>query len=268
MNAGENGATETERGLGLAAALPRKVIEAAADATAGSRYHSFWLNNPPHASALPVLGDIARRHEALTVGVGVIPLSHHSPDEIAQEVRTNRVPLARLYLGVGNGGGGGGVDRVRKGIDALRESLDTTIVIAAMGPRMCRLAGEAADGVLFNWLTPEYAKRSAEWVREAAAAAGKPAPRLMAYVRVALGEGAAERLSEEAGRYEAIPQYAAHFKRMGVPAIGTAIAATTPDALTALDAWNGVVDEIVVRAITAHDTEAEVVRLVEAAAPV
>ncbi len=62
---------------------------------------------------------------------------------------------------------------------------------------MCRLAGEVADGVLFNWLTPEYARESAERVREGAAAARRPAPRLYAYVRVALGPGAADRLQEE-----------------------------------------------------------------------
>src|SRR5947209_5479678 len=255
-----------QRGLGLAAALPRDVIDAAAGAVATSGYHSFWLNNPPRAAALPVLGDIARRYSALTVGVGVIPLSDHSPEEIAGEARSGNLPLDRLYLGIGSGSGTGGVDRVREGIAALREALDTTIVIAAMGPRMCRLAGEAADGVLFNWLTADYSQRSVDWVREAAERAGRPTPRLMAYVRVALGDEAQSRLEGEASRYEAIPHYAAHFQRMGVPAINTAITGGQNEIAQGLAAWDGVVDEIVVRAITANDTPEEVVRLVEAAA--
>ena len=36
---------------------------------------------------------------------------------------------------------------------------------------MCHLAGEVADGVLLNWLTPEHVVRSAEWVRAGAQAA-------------------------------------------------------------------------------------------------
>lgn len=263
-----NETRNTQRGLGLAAALPPSVIQAAAEATAHAGYHSFWLNNPPHASALSLLGDVGRTHPRLWLGVGVIPLSHQSPEEIADDVRTNHLPLDRLYLGIGSGSGAGGLERVREGITSLRERLDTSIVIAAMGPKMCRLAGEAADGVLFNWLTPDYAKRSAEWISEAAAVAGRPTPRLMAYVRVALGDESRNRLREEAARYEAIPHYAAHFTRMGVSALNTGVASPASDAIQGgLEAWNGVVDEIVVRAITANDTAEEVVRLVEAAAP-
>jgi len=145
--------------------------------------------------------------------------------------------------------------RVRDGVAAIRKSLTTRIVVAALGPKMCELAGQVADGVLFNWLTPEYARRSAELVRAGARAAGRPVPRTYAYVRVALGPGAAERLGEEGGRYAAIPAYGAHFVRMGVKPADTAIAATSPEGLkTALAAWRGAVDEIVLRAIVAHDT--------------
>ncbi|MGH7402117.1 MAG: LLM class flavin-dependent oxidoreductase, partial [Candidatus Rokuibacteriota bacterium] len=132
-------------------------------------------------------------------------------------------------------------------------------------PKMCRLAGEVADGVLFNWLTPEYAKRSAELVRAGAAAAKRPVPKLYAYVRVALGP-AAERLADEGGRYDAIPAYHAHFVRMGVKPLDTAIAATSPDGIKeALKAWDGAVDEIVLRAITAKDTVDDHLALVRAA---
>jgi len=109
--------------------------------------------------------------------------------------------------------------------------------------------------VLFNWLTPEYARRSAELVRAGAKAAGRPMPRTYAYVRVALGPGAADRLNDEGGRYAAIPAYGAHFVRMGVKPVDTAIAATSPEGIkTALAAWRGAVDEVVLRAIVAHDT--------------
>jgi alkanesulfonate monooxygenase SsuD/methylene tetrahydromethanopterin reductase-like flavin-dependent oxidoreductase (luciferase family) len=131
---------------------------------------------------------------------------------------------------------------------------------------MCRLAGEVADGVLFNWLTPDHARRSADVVRAGAASAGRPVPRLFAYVRLALGPAACERLAEEGARYAAIPAYAANFSRMGVKPVETAIGVQSPDAIApALGGWRGAVDEVVLRAITAKDTVEENVALIRAA---
>src|SRR6266436_6384465 len=160
----------------------------------------------------------------------------------------------RLLLGIGSPNPQA-LARVRDGVAAIRKSLTTRVIVAALGPKMCELAGQVADGVLFNWLTPEYARRSAELVRAGAKAAGRPMPRTYAYVRVALGPAAAERLNDEGGRYAAIPAYGAHFARMGVKPVDTAIAATSPEGIrTALAAWRGAVDEVVLRAIVAHDT--------------
>jgi alkanesulfonate monooxygenase SsuD/methylene tetrahydromethanopterin reductase-like flavin-dependent oxidoreductase (luciferase family) len=142
------------------------------------------------------------------------------------------------------------------------------LVVAALGPQMCRLAGEVADGVLFNWLTPEYARRSAELVRAGAAAAGRPPPKLFAYVRLAVGAAAGDRLLKEGARYAAIPGYADHFARMGVKPEETAIAARSPDAIApALGMWQGAVDEVVLRAVTEQDTVEETVAVVRAAKP-
>jgi alkanesulfonate monooxygenase SsuD/methylene tetrahydromethanopterin reductase-like flavin-dependent oxidoreductase (luciferase family) len=133
---------------------------------------------------------------------------------------------------------------------------------------MCRLAGEVADGVLFNWLTPGHARQSAEWVRAGAAAAHRPAPRLFGYVRFALGPGAVARVEAEGARYTAIPAYADHFERMGAAPVETAIAAETPGAIRpALARWDGVIDEVVLRAVTAKDDPEEHLALVRAAKP-
>mgnify|MGYP001269064247 CR=1 FL=1 len=94
----------------------------------------------------------------------------------------------------------------------------------------------------------------------------RPMPRLYAYVRVALGPAASERLADEGGRYDAIPAYHAHFVRMGVKPVDTAIAATSADGIKrALAAWEGAVDEVVLRAITAKDTVEDHLTLVRAA---
>jgi alkanesulfonate monooxygenase SsuD/methylene tetrahydromethanopterin reductase-like flavin-dependent oxidoreductase (luciferase family) len=133
---------------------------------------------------------------------------------------------------------------------------------------MCRLAGEIADGVLFNWLTPEHARVSAGWVRDGAQAAGRKTPTLFAYVRLALGGKACDKLAEEGGRYAAIPAYGAHFERMGVKPVETCIAAQKAGEIpAALGKWQGVVDEVVLRAITGDDTIEENLALVRAAKP-
>jgi alkanesulfonate monooxygenase SsuD/methylene tetrahydromethanopterin reductase-like flavin-dependent oxidoreductase (luciferase family) len=133
---------------------------------------------------------------------------------------------------------------------------------------MCRLAGEVGDGVLLNWVTPEYARRSADLVREGAAAVKRPAPKIFAYVRLALGAASHDRLLGEAKRYASVPAYGANFERMGLKPETTAIAAHTPQEIAAaLAKWAGAVDEVVLRAITAADTVDETVALVRAARP-
>jgi alkanesulfonate monooxygenase SsuD/methylene tetrahydromethanopterin reductase-like flavin-dependent oxidoreductase (luciferase family) len=256
----------TQRGIGLPAAAPEDGIFAGAQSAEANGYHSFWLNNPPRGNALVTLGQVAR-DITMWVGVGVIPFSDHPANEIVERVRENHLPLDRFYLGVGSGSGPGGLQRVRDGVRAIRAQLDCMIVVAALGPKMCRLGGAEADAVLFNWLTPAFARTSIQWVREGAEEAGRPAPRLVAYTRVALGDEARARLEREASNYEAIPQYAAHFKRMGVPAMGTTLTGDAQDIQRGLSGWDGVVDEVVLRVVTAHDTADEIRQVVEAAKP-
>jgi alkanesulfonate monooxygenase SsuD/methylene tetrahydromethanopterin reductase-like flavin-dependent oxidoreductase (luciferase family) len=230
-------------------------------------YASFWLNNPPGGDAIPTLGAVARLTASIQLGIGIIPLSHTAPDAIVDDVSRNALPLHRLYLGVGSGSGLDGVRRVREGVEALRSRIQTEVVVAALGPAMCRLAGRQADGVLLNWLTPGFARQASEWVREGAEAAGKPMPRVMVYVRAAIGDAARRRLDAEAARYEAIPQYAAHFERMGASALQTSISASSPAELQeALLVWDGVVDEVVVRVIPSSDTVDDVLAIASAAA--
>ena len=133
-------------------------------------YTSFWVNYPGSVDGLAALALAAAETTRIALGVGVIPLHTHGPDRIIADVRAHALPLDRLLLGVGSPNPGS-LARVRAGIAALRAALPSRLYVAALGPRMCHLAGEVADGVLFNWLTPEHARTSAEWVRAGAAAA-------------------------------------------------------------------------------------------------
>jgi alkanesulfonate monooxygenase SsuD/methylene tetrahydromethanopterin reductase-like flavin-dependent oxidoreductase (luciferase family) len=254
-------------GFALFAGTAPEVIRASAREAEGLGYSSFWVNHPGSTDGLAALALAARETRRLQLGIGVIPLHTRGPDSIVQGVRTNALPFDRLLLGVGSPNPAS-LKRVREGIAALRAQLPARLVVAALGPQMCRLAGEVADGVLFNWLTPEHARLSADWVRAGAVAAGRQTPRLFAYVRLALGPAAGARLEEEAGRYAAIPAYAAHFARMGVKPVETAIAVQSPAAIApALGRWQGAVDEVVLRAITGADTVEENVALLRAAQP-
>jgi len=256
----------TRRGFGLFAGIPIDVIRGAAGATESAGYDSFWVNYAG-ADGLAVLAQAASVTSRVKLGVGVVPLPTRPPASIADGVRQNHLSKDRLLLGIGSPNPQA-LQRARDGIRELRASLDVPIVLAALGPRMCRLAGEAADGVLFNWLTPEHAKKSVEWVRAGAEAAGRPMPTTYAYQRVSLGPAAGERLTAEGNRYATIPAYANHFERMGVLPAGTCIAANSAAAIgEGLARWNGVIDEVVVRGITATDTLDEILALIAAAAP-
>lgn len=258
---------ETRRGFGIAAALPREVVVAVAQQVEALGYYSLWVNDTPDGDGLAALSHAAGVTGRIRLGVGVIPLSRRTPESIIEETRQLRLPLDRLQLGVGSGSGPYALSRVRAGVRAVSGALDTQVFVAALGPKMSRLAGAEADGVLFNWLTPDWAHVSVGWVREAAQQAGRRPPILAAYVRTALGADARGRLAREAQRYTAVPAYGDHFQRMGTPAFDTAVTGETPAEIQAgLAAWEGVLDEVVVRSITAHDTVDETLALVRAAA--
>ena len=253
------------RGFAVAANVKTEVIAASAREAERAGYTSFWVNHPGPVDGLAALAGAARETRRVALGIGVIPLNTRGPQAIVEGVRANALPLDRLLLGVGSPNPGA-LARVRGGVAELRSALSTKLIVAALGPKMCELAGEVADGVLFNFVTPEHARASADLVRAGARKAGRPVPTLYSYVRVALGAASRPRLQDEADRYGKIPAYADNFARMGVKPIDTTIMAETPAALRAgIARWDGVVDELVLRAITPADTTDETLTLVRAA---
>ena len=255
------------RGFALFAGTTSEIIRASAREAEALGYSSFWVNHPGSIDGLASLAHAAGETKRIDLGIGVIPLHTRGPEAIVQGVRATKLPLDRLLLGVGSPNPNS-LGRVRDGVTVIRSQLKTRIIVAALGPKMCRVAGEIADGVLFNWLTPEHARLSAGWVREGAKAVGRKAPTLYAYVRLALGPKAIEKLAEEGGRYAAIPAYGAHFERMGVKPVETCVAAQNASEVpAALAKWQGAVDEVVLRAITAQDTVEENTALLRAAKP-
>jgi alkanesulfonate monooxygenase SsuD/methylene tetrahydromethanopterin reductase-like flavin-dependent oxidoreductase (luciferase family) len=255
------------RGFAVAANVTTEVIAAAAREAEAAGYTSFWVNHPGPVDGLASLATAAKPARRIALGIGVIPLHTRGPASIVEGVRAHALPLDRLLLGVGSPNPRA-LARVREGVAALRAQLKTRVIVAALGPKMCRLAGEVADGVLFNWLTPEHARISADVVREGAAAANRTPPALYAYVRVAIGPAACERFEDEGTRYAGIPAYGEHFRRMGVKPTDTGVAAESADQVApALAKWQGVLDEVVIRAITGNDTVEDHLAVARAARP-
>jgi len=256
------------RGFGVAGALPHDIIRALAAAAEGAGYHTFWVNDTPQGDGLASLRAAAEVTSEILLGVGVIPLDRQPADEIARRVNELGLPQQRLIVGVGSGNPQGGLARVQDGAVTLEERLEAPVVVGALGPNMCAMAGKSADGVLLNWLTAEYVAPSAAIVTAAARQAGRPRPLILGYVRTVYGPGAREVFAEEASRYGHYPAYAANFTRMGTPAEATAVTGeTAAEIQTGLAAFAGELDETVVRAITGEESVDAYMALLEAAAP-
>ena len=119
-----------------------------------------------------------------------------------------------------------------------------------MGPKMCALRRREFDGVFFNWMTPQFAAAAREHVAAGAAGAGREPPPVLGYVRMAVGDDAAERLAKEEAFYRDLHDgYRNHFDRLGEPegTVGVA-AADRADAQAALARYDAL-DITVVRGL-------------------
>jgi alkanesulfonate monooxygenase SsuD/methylene tetrahydromethanopterin reductase-like flavin-dependent oxidoreductase (luciferase family) len=231
-------------------------------------YDSVWSNDHPGAKGLGTLAEFAKGSAEIELGVGVIALDRTPPEQIAADLAQFGVDPAKLWLGVGAGFTEKPLTAMREVLPVLRERLPgVKLVLAAMGPKMCRLAGASYDGVFFNWMTPEFAAGARERVEEGAAEAGRETPPIFGYVRTAVGPDAAERLAKEESFYRDLHKgYRDHFNRLGEPEGTVGIAA--PNAASAQDALAAytAIDTPVVRALASAKLEA-MTAIAEAAAP-
>ena len=117
---------------------------------------------------------------------------------------------------------------MREALPVLREALPgVRLVLAAMGPKMCALAGGSYDGAFFNWMTPEFAAGARRKVEEGADGVQPQTPPVFGYVRTAVGADAAERLAKEESFYRDLHKgYRDHFDRLGEPEGTVGVAAS------------------------------------------
>jgi probable F420-dependent oxidoreductase len=220
-------------------------------------YEGVWIPENTGREAFAQLGALAMATERIRLGPGIANVFTRTPTILAQgAVTLDQISGGRAWLGLGTGHqpaleAGHGVDfgrplgRMRDAVrivraivrgEALPETAvvrarafrlqtpapraDLPIYVAALGPRMCQLAGELADGVILNWATPEYVREALSNVAAGAARAGRdPASVDVAcYIRVATGAPRDElrrELARELTRYIAMPYYRQMFEAAG-----------------------------------------------------
>lgn len=245
------------RGFGVAAGLDPDVAGPLAAECEKLGYGSIWSNDHPAAGGLETLAAFAEGSDDIELGVAVIALDRASPEEINAKIDECGLARERLWLGVGAGFSTKPLSRMRDAVGELREQVPgVRLVLAAMGPKMCALAGSQYDGVFFNWMTPSFAASAREKVEAGAAEAGREPPPVFGYVRTAVGPDAETRLAKEEGFYRDLHDgYRNHFERLGEPpgTVGVAFerAEDVPSALGRYEA----LDVVVVRGLASAKFE-------------
>jgi alkanesulfonate monooxygenase SsuD/methylene tetrahydromethanopterin reductase-like flavin-dependent oxidoreductase (luciferase family) len=260
--------SEQRRGFGVAAGLDPEIAAPLAARCAELGYASMWSNDHPAAGGLETLAAFANGSDEVELGVAVMALDRHEPAAINTEIE--RVGLERewLWLGVGAGFSKRPLTRMRAAERELREAVPgVRLVLAAMGPKMCALAGSSYDGVFFNWMTPGFAADARKQVEMGAEDAGRDTPPVFGYVRTAVGPDASERLAKEEAFYRDLHDgYRNHFARLGEEAGSVGVAAADRSATQAALSGYDALDTIVVRGLASASIEG-MGTVAEAAAP-
>jgi F420-dependent oxidoreductase-like protein len=240
-------------------------------------FASFWFPQVPgYLDAMTAVALLGRVTERIEIGTAVVPIQTRHPLIMAQQAATTQVSCGgRFTLGIGPShdwivsgqlglpydrparlvrdyldvlgpalAGPGPVDvdndsyRVHGSID-VTDSYDVPLLLAALGPVMLRLAGEHADGTIL-WMADERAIGShiAPRLTAAADAAGRPAPRIVAGVPVALCapsevDDARAYASEVLGHAELSPNYLRLLEHGDADDVGDTMAAGDESAVRA-----------------------------------
>jgi len=204
--------TRIELGVGVVPTYPRHPLALAQQAATAQTFCGGRLTLGVGVSHRPVIEDLhglpysspaAHMREYLTV---LGPLLRGEP-----------VTFAGEHYRVDGGFAVPGAQRV-------------SVLVGGLSPRMVRVAGELADGVI-TWLVGPRTVGDVDKVLQEAAA-GRAKPRLVAALPVAVHEDHDEaRAAAEVcfARYNGLENYRRQFEREGVPSVG-ALAVVGPEA--------------------------------------
>lgn len=253
-------------GFGITGSLAHDVVRQLAPRVEAAGFRTLWINHGGDGgNSLASMRVAAGVTSTLRLASGVIPVDRMLASDVIAGVREMGLPADRIVLGIGASKPPSPLQTVREAANAIRNELGVPVVVGALGPKMRRLGVRETDGVLLNWLTPQGARLAMDDKERDLAEAGNQASEVALYIRCALGEDALPRLRQEADRYDNIPSYAANFRRLGFAAIDSAVHALEPEGIReGLRPFLEIVDEPVVRAITATDSIDEYLALLDA----
>jgi F420-dependent oxidoreductase-like protein len=224
-------------------------------ASADDGFASAWLANIFGLDALTALAVAGSQVPGIEVGTAVVPTYPRHPAALAQQALTAQAALdGRLSLGIGlshqiviEGMFGYSFERparhmreylavllplLREGRvsfagETLRAEVgltapcdhDVPVLLAALAPRMLRLAGRDADGTVL-WMTGPATIEShiVPAITAAAADAGRAAPRVVCLLPVCVTgdpDGARERAAQMFSVYGQLPSYRAMLDQEG-----------------------------------------------------
>ncbi len=248
-------ATIGSEALGVARAPSDVLTDAVAAEKAG--FAAAWCNHfSRNMDSLVMLAAAARATSRIELGVGVIPTYPRHPVAMAQSAATvQELASGRLVLGVGVSHrvvieGMHGLDyssqlghlreyltvlgallaegqcsfqgehyRVRAAIQVPGTS-PVPVIVGAVGPAMCRLGGELADGVNTWMAGPKYIEDVvAPMAAEGAGVSGRSSPRIVAGIPVSLDSDRDRALQVAASTfamYGMLPNYRRMLDRAGV----------------------------------------------------
>jgi F420-dependent oxidoreductase-like protein len=110
------------------------------------------------------------------------------------------------------------------GLLEIAEAPVPSVVLAALGPRMLRIAGSRTDGTVTSWVGPRTLdEHIVPSLTKAAADAGRPAPRVITGLLVVLtsdADAVRAKINEDFAAAGSMPAYRAVFEREGVTGPG------------------------------------------------
>lgn len=254
MRIGMNGTALV--GRASVAAVVEHALAAEADG-----FTSYWLAEHPSGGfdALTVLAIVGQQVRTMELGSAVIPTYPRHPLVLAGQARTVASAIQGPFtLGVGLSHQpmlaalgladdapirhlrdylsvlvplltDGSVDHAGPTVQTRTELFDKAgapvpVVVAALGPQTLRVAGARTAGTSLAWVGPKTIQEHiVPTIGKAAAAAGRPTPRIIASLPVCVTDepqAARDRISAAAAWYAELPSYRAMFAREGASAPG------------------------------------------------
>ncbi|WAC92416.1 LLM class F420-dependent oxidoreductase [Mycobacterium sp. Aquia_213] len=240
-------------------------------------FASYWMPQVPgYLDAMTAVTLIGQATDRIEIGTAVVPIQTRHPMIMAQQALTTQIACrGRFTLGIGpshhwivNGQlgldyarparligdyldvlvasfvGPGTVDvdndsyHVHSPVD-VTDTCQVPILLSALGPTMLRLAGERAGGTVL-WMADERAigDHVVPHITEAATRTGRPAPRIVAGVPVALcandeADAARAYASEVLGHADFSPNYVRVLEHGDAQDVGDTMAAGDESAILA-----------------------------------